>query len=477
MINLIKNRKFIVSLLILFVGQIVVFSSIAANGSESNKIGKKTIKAIVKKTKPLIEEVTGRKFKKRVKFKIVDRTTARDEIVENANLDLFRKLMPTASEDDIARQIEADAAIAIQGLLGLYVPKKKQLLIIPENAESNKKADAIGEDVFEDFVFLLVTHEMVHMLDDQYFDLEGMRNAADDTEELNALFCLIEGNAVYVTDQVAESLKIPEAANIMAQKSAAGYQAMEERIQAQTIYQKYTKGAEFVLAIMNAKGTEGISEAFASPPLTTRQIMNPEIYLNPNSVKAVDCSWLLEDISEKLPVDGMKTQSVEMGTMALNTGLVAMGISEEEAGAVANDCLNGAAFIASKQSLKPKTVIITAVDFANRESAEKMFDVEQKITQSQQAQVNAKLNATCTVVEDTAIAVQGFDRLQYRHVVTEENQVSTTAYAAEGLMGSVYIEAAFVNMESVVNREKICEMMKSLSDKKEGMSLTSELNE
>jgi hypothetical protein len=150
----------------------------------------------------------------------------------------------------------------------------------------------VKKDNFYDFVFLVVTHEMVHALDDQYFNLDKLQNSRNNTEELQALSSLVEGHAVYVTEIIADKLEIPETIRTFSKKTTADMNDTQ-RLSSE----RYTKGYEFVEAIIKAKGAEGIVSAFKSPPVSTIQILYPQEYLKPSDMVKIDYAKLLETVT------------------------------------------------------------------------------------------------------------------------------------------------------------------------------------
>jgi len=448
---------------ILFITIMILgFVRFASAEEPSQKIDEKSIETMIEKAEPLIEEITGMKFKERIKCELVKREVVRDVLAEEL-LPKYKNLLKGTGDDIIARQVETVAHVTSQSLLGKYSLIEKEFLIVPDNVESTIKLFAIKDEDFQDFVFLVVAHEMVHALDDQYFELQKKEIDMDNAETMQAFGTLIEGHAVYVTNKIAERLKLSEAANKLSTKSAAGVTDENDRLQQQILYGTYVKGSEFVEAIINKKGLAGVADAFASPPVSTRQIMNPEEYLTPSIVSAFDCSKLLEKVAGTLPTEGMHTQSAALGTMALSSMLIADGIPEKEANAVANNCLSGAAVVAVKQTLKPKMMTVIALNFASRESAVKLLELSKKTDQSTEAQFNAKLNSSYTVVKEEELKLDGFDSVRYRHVEKKVNDVITTELTAEGLADTLYVAVAFINMQTEISEEKITEILTSLS--------------
>jgi hypothetical protein len=170
---------------------------------------------------------------------------------------------------------------------GYYDPEKKHFVM----------ADWIPEGLQAD----VAAHELTHALQDQYYDLEKMLDPKQENGDmLLAYAALVEGDAMLVTtDRVrAQGGKGPlrqEASldsSIPQQERKASSGAQKEHSAIPEALQKilmfpYTEGVRFSHTLLRSrKGYQGIDTAFQSPPQNTREILHPEIYLDPNALKA-----------------------------------------------------------------------------------------------------------------------------------------------------------------------------------------------
>jgi hypothetical protein len=418
-------------------------------------VNETTINAIIEKAEPLIEEVTHMKYKNRMKHEIVKRDVIRDELTKDL-IPQLKKLLNISNDDMVKRQAEMTAQITSQSMLGKYSLTKKSFYIVPDNVETISKILEVKDDQLHDFVFLLVTHEMVHALDDQHFDLNKMIASKTTIETAGAFNSLLEGHAVYVTNKIAEKLNISETAKQTSVKSAAGISGELNRMQQQTYHSIYVKGAEFVQAIIDKKGPEIITAAFNSPPVSSRQIMNPDEYLNPTAVTGIDSSALLKKVAEKLPTDGMMTQSIDIGGMILRTLLISKGIPESEAGPISDSCINGAIYIASKQVMqKSQNITLFIVNFTRNEDAAKFDEISQKIDKSDIAQMNAKLNASYKIIKEEELKLDGFTVSRNREYETKTDDKITKKISSTSIIDNMYIEVSFENMEKLTSKDMI----------------------
>jgi hypothetical protein len=268
-------------------------------------------------------------------------------------------------------------------------------------------------------------------------------------ENSGAFNALMEGHAVYVTNKVADRLNISETSRQLSVKSAAGIQGKANRQQQQLFHSIYVKGSEFVEAIIDKKGPSAVTAAFTSPPVSTRQIMNPDEYLNPPSVASIDFSKILQKVAGELPTEGMRSQELAIGSMILRTMLIAEGVPENEASAVADNCLNGALFLAIKQLLKPSEVTVAILNFSDGEAVSKFVELEDKIQKLVMAQLNAKLNASYNLVKEEVLKLDGFDFVKYRHSEKKIDEDVTTKLLSIGIIENMYVEVGFENVEEV----------------------------
>ncbi len=135
------------------------------------------------------------------------------------------------------------------------------------------------------------SHEYVHALQDQYFDLEGIINAMEEDENnidgMLAMISLIEGDATLAMMQytMQRTQENPGLAmlQILFQGAMAGGLALPENtppIIASELMFPYEDGMEFVAALYNSGGWEMVNAAFNAPPLSTEHIIHPERYID-----------------------------------------------------------------------------------------------------------------------------------------------------------------------------------------------------
>lgn len=133
-----------------------------------------------------------------------------------------------------------------------------------------------------------VAHELTHALQDQYFDLNRLNDAAqrrgDDASD--AMTSLIEGDAVHVEDSYVGSLAQSQQNRYYAaqnQLAAAAEGAVSGNVPAVLHALSeipYDVGPSFVQALLDNGGNARLNGAFTRPPRSDADIINPARYLS-----------------------------------------------------------------------------------------------------------------------------------------------------------------------------------------------------
>lgn len=169
---------------------------------------------------------------------------------------------------------------------GFYDPEEDQIFVISENTSLSAS---------DEWTY---SHEIVHALQDQHFDLETFLHYEDEEwhlahpDEAMALSAFIEGDATFTSQLYLEQYFSPERWNDL----IAEYEAMEEPEMLSTapsalleeFYFPYTYGLAFIEELYEAGGFDRIDQAYVDPPTTTEHILHPERYLNRDAPTGVD---------------------------------------------------------------------------------------------------------------------------------------------------------------------------------------------
>jgi hypothetical protein len=158
-------------------------------------------------------------------------------------------------------------------IVGFYDPKTKVLYIV-DGAPANE-------------VSTVISHELVHALQDQYMNLDSLQSIEGDDDRAAAAQAVIEGQAVF--DQLAAMsgtrqfmTMIPGGWDGIRQQIRQNQDAMPAFANAPMVLQEtlifpYLSGAEFMRDFdQHFDGQEPRKQPYGDMPVSTQQIMHPE---------------------------------------------------------------------------------------------------------------------------------------------------------------------------------------------------------
>ncbi len=185
---------------------------------------------------------------------------------------------------------------------GFYDPETNMMNVILLSGEEPEDSIPILEQI-------TYSHEYVHALQDQHFDLEALLDTIDESENSDfqlAVISLVEGDATQaMTDYtlvLADEDPLALAQAVFAAGADLGGVSIPDSvppiIEAELLF-PYLQGQVFVSQLINAEGWSAIDEAFmGNLPQSTEQIYHPDRYLAgemPIDVTIPDMSDLLDD--------------------------------------------------------------------------------------------------------------------------------------------------------------------------------------
>jgi hypothetical protein len=205
-----------------------------------------------------------------------------------------------------------------------YSPLDKQVILLADDAKRGAGADQS-----------LLTHEFVHALQDQHFDLlKTLLARPFNFDRTEGLFALVEGDAMNVERRVGmgekewtrltlDDIARQEDARFAPYRSQIG--ALFPPLLTETFIFRYRDGARFVEAMRRARPPLSVDELFRRPPVSSEQVLHPEKYLShepPREIEARD-----EGFSDERWKALAATPLGEIGVR----GLLMAGIPEAEA--------------------------------------------------------------------------------------------------------------------------------------------------
>ncbi len=220
----------------------------------------------------IVEEIRGLEFKTRpvvvaqseADFLDGYNTLVREDFEENEQdytdaTGYFHALglLPTS-----ATFLEASEALASGGIVGYYNTETDDLFVR-------------GTEL-SPFVKLVVVHELVHALDDQWFELYRPEYEDREDEISFGFGAVIEGNARWVEEQYRRGLPTDEQAAIAVEELSAGgdFDFSTVTIEyLQLIISRYDYGELLIDELRDSGGQEAVDAAFVDPPDTSEKVM------------------------------------------------------------------------------------------------------------------------------------------------------------------------------------------------------------
>ncbi len=286
-----RIKGFLICIFIVFLFVAVfspVNSGLASNafaemtdGEVTPILDKSRIRMMIEKATPLIEEITGRRFISEIDYRIIGRT-ALQKLLLKGELEGLKKWMSGMGEFMIKRRAESSSQEKSRFYIGRYFKQSQILYVVPDNIQNAIELYNINDDDLNDFLFIIIAHEMVHAIDNQHYDLSGLLMKTRTSEEYMALSAAIGGSAAYVTGIIAKRLNISEASLKNSLKLDICMMNDENNANKREVFNLYyIKGEEFLRTVMREKGVTAAYDAiFKSPPVLTRQVLFPEEYSN-----------------------------------------------------------------------------------------------------------------------------------------------------------------------------------------------------
>ena len=247
-----------------------------------------------------------------------------------------------------------------------YSPLDKQVLLV---------------DRFKDES--LLTHEFVHALQDQHFDLMKLLVVRPyNFDRMEAAFALIEGDAMNVQRR-------------MEQGEAYGRRPLEEitrqegerfgeyrrevgrffpALLTETFIFRYREGTRFVEAVRRSRGERGVDELFEHPPASSEQILHFDKYQANELPREVGLN------EDAFAAEGWQSvTSTPLGEIGMR-GLLMAGIAEKEAVRAAAGWGGDRAYLFEHEGRAPLFVWTTAWDKPS--DAEEFFNSYNGLQQS-----------------------------------------------------------------------------------------------
>ena len=257
---------------------------------EASLVGRPASSSFMKRVRVLMritEEIRGLKFKKDVPV----RTQTDREIVAYVEKDLEEEELEQAKALYVTLGLVEpdtnvkDLILRVLGeqVIGYYDPKAK-ILVVRESVSQAKGAAVLQLE-------MVLVHELVHALQDQYLGLGRLVDKDWDSDAGNAFRAVVEGDATLAMLGHAASfggvsletlVQNPDAfAQMEAQAEEDGQHSelgQAPPILRYTLLSSYVDGLRFVAKLYALGGWAGVNGAYRRLPSSMEQVLHPEVY-------------------------------------------------------------------------------------------------------------------------------------------------------------------------------------------------------
>lgn len=217
------------------------------------------------KTPPKIETRSKEQVRQFVTKQFTDSQAVRDIAGQEAAYKLFGMIPDTLKLQPFL------TSLLEEQIVGFYDPKTKVLYVVDGSPK--------------DMAGIIITHELVHTLQDQYISLDSIQRNRDDNDRLSAGQSVFEGQAVY------EQISIMLGGTNIAINLPGGWDRIREMIREnqssmpefaaapkviqETLIFPYLSGAEFY---RNFKERKPGAVIYKDMPVSTEQIIHPAAF-------------------------------------------------------------------------------------------------------------------------------------------------------------------------------------------------------
>jgi hypothetical protein len=236
------------------------------------------VEVLVRQLQGFVERERGLAFKTPVKVSLLEDSAFRAKLLQTNDEDrqeaekaqaVLRAMGLLGRNVDLVKAVQDFAGA---GVSGFYDPESKELVI---------RGGALTPGVR-----VTLAHELTHALEDQHFNLD--RKDLGDEADLG-FSALAEGSALRIEEAYLRSLSADERAQARKEESVQAGKIPDDVPRVVTIAFgfPYAYGPDVVSALLKAGGNDRLNAAFAKPPASTEQVLDPRRYLDDDAPRPV----------------------------------------------------------------------------------------------------------------------------------------------------------------------------------------------
>jgi len=259
-----------------------------APGAGRDPFRARYLKRALRRVVPAVEEAAGRPFLSPPVVELATNEVFEAMLREESALIYAAVHRDTAPE--LRERIVREARQGIDpGLLGKYGMFEDKLFLCADNL---RRAAAEVEEPPGRLATVVLAHELVHALHDQYADLASLVRALPDRDALWALMGTAEGLANWVEGRAAEELGLQEVHEKM--KRLQGWSDDGPLTpEAFAIWSRYGLGSQMIAHHFAEGGLERVWAVATRPPASTRGLFRPETWPAERTAPTLDYAAVL----------------------------------------------------------------------------------------------------------------------------------------------------------------------------------------
>lgn len=226
-------------------------------------------------SQPQVSIVSKQELEDRLRADLVEGFAEQDLSIDTRLWQLFGLLEPTEDLETLLEDLLAEQVV------GFYDGETAELVVSGDSDELSAFSRSV------------VVHELTHALSDQHFFLDSTLNSLIDEDrfdEASALQAVAEGEATFVQLQyILEELTAADLQSLSAELGSIDVDVLRNSppFLAEELEFPYDEGFVFISDVVADGGVEAINRVYDDLPISTEQILHPELYRSDEGIDEV----------------------------------------------------------------------------------------------------------------------------------------------------------------------------------------------
>lgn len=233
------------------------------------------LQAEVDRLSEFVETQRGLEFREPLDVTVIDGGEFTDLLLEDfeedqGDLEILERLLAALGLLEPGTDVvEGMRGVLGGGVLGFYDTEEKRLVVRGTELTPLVRATLV--------------HELVHALDDQWFELHRPDYADLEDETSFGFVAVVEGNARRIEETWLAQLSDDEQQELLSEQALMAMDMDLDGIPwilMELVAAPYEAGLDLVLEVLASGGEELVDDALEEPPTTSSQVLHPERFLD-----------------------------------------------------------------------------------------------------------------------------------------------------------------------------------------------------